>query len=116
MKPKVYTLTLTANQSAADTGWLPVDYWTPESKLQYTVHVVGTSAVGVGAVQYTLQDVLSNGTVTAAAIYDDVSAVALSAATHFDGSITHPVAAIRLNITSVSGAPTITFRTLQSGY
>ena len=112
-QPRVITLVVTASATAAGvvTNWIPIDYRVTTFNLAYQVDVAGDGTV-VYTVESTLQEVTREPTVTAGAIIN----VTAGATTDTAGNITSPVAALRLNVTDSSGATTLTFRTLQSGY
>ncbi len=111
------TLTLTA-ASADSTGWIPVNNFVPDSQVAYTVGKAGSGTAPVLRVEGTLQDVLASGSVAPTAVFGVVSAAAASATgVNIAAALQFPVNALRLStISGGSGAATLNFTVLQTGY
>lgn len=86
--------------------WIGLDHHVDSFNVSY--HVLKT---GTGDVTYAVEGTLSNASETSAKAFQIVSAKTAD----FVGNITFPVAAIRLNVGTVSGAGNLSLLTLQAG-
>lgn len=111
------TLSL-SSASAESTGWVVTNTRVPNVRISYAVEKAGDGEAPVFRVQGTFTDVLGTSVAAPESIYTVASVVATSAAgVAIVGAVDPRPAAIRLStISGGSGASTLTFKVLQTGY
>lgn len=101
------TRTLTSAASAST--WIPMNQYAVPFNVGFGVVKTGTGDITF-TVQHTFDNVLAGDTATAFD-HSEVSGQTASV----DGNYAYPVAAIRLNVTAVSGVATAALRVKQAG-
>lgn len=111
------TLDLTA-ASAESTGWVPTNTRVPNVRISFSVEKTGDGLTPTLFVEGTFTDVLGTSVAAPESIYPLGSVAPVSAAgVAIVGEAEPRPAAIRLTTTTGgSGASTLTFKVLQTGY
>ena len=94
---------------ATASAWFPMDPHISPFNIGF-----GVDKTGTGDITYTVQHTFNNVIAGSAAIAFDHPYVS-GATTNRDGNYAFPVAAVRLNVTAVSGAATATMTFYQAG-
>ena len=92
--------------------WIPLDpNRNPVGVGFYVQRTGGAATDATYSVQHTFDDVLADASATAF----DHSTVSGKTSVLIEGSYTYPISAIRLNVTAVSGAASVTLGVIQAG-
>jgi len=91
--------------------WVPLNQYAVPFNVGFGISKGGTGDTTF-RVEHTFDNVLTGASAGSVFTHIDVSAATASR----DGNYAYPVAAVRLNVASVSGAATLVFSVLQTGY
>lgn len=103
----------TTTATATTMPVIPVNHYESDFKIGFGVSLTG-NGTRVFSVQHTFEDVLASANAVTNAVFFDHSAVSGQTAS-IDGNYAYPIAALRLNVASGSGAATVEFGVIQTG-
>lgn len=110
------TFTITGLASATATPWVPTDIYSQPFNLAWGVAIVtgaDPDRVDTYRVQHTMVNVMEVAAPSAAAIFDTTD---VTAGPQSSGNIAFPVRAVRVLVSSIGTASTITVNIIQAGH
>ena len=94
-----------------DSAWVPLNQYQTPFNVSFGVTKAGTGDVEF-KIQHTFDQILKNASAASIFTHADVTA----ATGDVDGNYAFPVAAVRCHVTAASGASTLQFYVMQTGY